>query len=100
MPQVGPVRILDERVNVRGIPFVARAVVSESSARKEIRSLWTTLAMLSLTVLTLGSLGGYVLMRRSLGPLTEMADHARRITAEQGLKAAIAWRDAKFRGEG
>jgi len=27
-------------------------------------------------------------------------DEFRRITAEQGLKAAIAWRDAKFRGEG
>jgi enoyl-CoA hydratase len=26
-------------------------------------------------------------------------DEFRRITAEQGLKAAIAWRDAKFRGE-
>ena len=27
-------------------------------------------------------------------------DEFRRITTEQGLKAAIAWRDAKFRGEG
>ena len=27
-------------------------------------------------------------------------DEFRRITAEQGLKAAIAWRDANFRGEG
>ena len=27
-------------------------------------------------------------------------DEFRRITAEEGLKAAIAWRDAKFRGEG
>jgi enoyl-CoA hydratase len=27
-------------------------------------------------------------------------DEFRRITAEDGLKAAIAWRDAKFRGEG
>jgi enoyl-CoA hydratase len=27
-------------------------------------------------------------------------DEFRRITAEQGLKAAIAWRDARFRGEG
>ncbi len=27
-------------------------------------------------------------------------DEFRRITSEQGLKAAIAWRDAKFRGEG
>ena len=27
-------------------------------------------------------------------------DEFRRITAEQGLKAAIAWRDAKFRGDG
>jgi enoyl-CoA hydratase len=27
-------------------------------------------------------------------------DEFRRITSEQGLKAAIAWRDARFRGEG
>jgi hypothetical protein len=27
-------------------------------------------------------------------------DEFRRITAEQGLKAAIAWRDARFREEG
>jgi enoyl-CoA hydratase len=27
-------------------------------------------------------------------------DEFRRITQEQGLKAAIAWRDARFRGEG
>ena len=26
-------------------------------------------------------------------------DEFRRITSEQGLKAAIAWRDARFRGE-
>ena len=27
-------------------------------------------------------------------------DEFRKITEEQGLKAAIAWRDARFRGEG
>jgi enoyl-CoA hydratase len=27
-------------------------------------------------------------------------DEFRKITSEEGLKAAIAWRDAKFRGEG
>jgi len=27
-------------------------------------------------------------------------DEFRRITQEQGLKAAIAWRDARFRGDG
>jgi enoyl-CoA hydratase len=27
-------------------------------------------------------------------------DEFRRITQEEGLKAAIAWRDARFRGEG
>jgi heavy metal sensor kinase len=80
--QAGPVRIMDARVNVRGVPFVARAAVSESGARKEVRSLWATLAMLSLAVLSLGSYGGYVLMRRSLGPLARMAKHARWITAE------------------
>jgi enoyl-CoA hydratase len=30
----------------------------------------------------------------------EARDEFRRITTEQGLKAAIAWRDAKFRGDG
>jgi len=27
-------------------------------------------------------------------------DEFRRITQERGLKAAIAWRDARFRGDG
>jgi heavy metal sensor kinase len=79
----GRMRVLTETVHASGHRFLVRAVVSEVSAQNQVRSLWLQLGALSLTVLTLGGLGGYALAQRSLGPLARMAEHARRITAEQ-----------------
>jgi heavy metal sensor kinase len=79
----GPLRVLVERFKIGSSTFVARAAVSEIAARKEVHSLWRELATISLGVLALGGLGGFALARRSLGPLARMAEHARRITAEQ-----------------
>jgi heavy metal sensor kinase len=79
----GPLRVMTERVRVQGTPFLVRAAVSESGARAQVRQLWLELVGLSLSVLALGGLGGYVLARRALGPLARMAEDARRITAEQ-----------------
>jgi heavy metal sensor kinase len=79
----GPVRVMTELVKVGGFRFLVRAAVSEAGTLRQIRRLWLELAALSLTVLALGGLGGYVLVRRSLGPLARMAAHARRVTAEQ-----------------
>ncbi len=79
----GPVRVMTESIEVEGNRFLVRAAISEAGTRKQVRQLWLELAALSLTVLALGGLGGYLLARRALGPLARMADHARRITAEQ-----------------
>lgn len=79
----GPVRVMTEPVDAKGAKFLVRAAVSEAPSRRQVRTLWLELAGLTATVLTLGGLGGYALARRLLGPLARMADHARRITAEQ-----------------
>jgi heavy metal sensor kinase len=79
----GPFRVLAERVRISGRPFVVQTAVSEISARREVRSLWRELALMSLGVMTLGALAGFLLVRSSLGPLARMAEHARRITAER-----------------
>jgi heavy metal sensor kinase len=79
----GTVRIMTEPVGVQGRRFLVRAAVSEAPARAQVRRLWLELFLLSLSVLALGGLGGYVLARRSLGPLARMAEDARRITAAQ-----------------
>jgi heavy metal sensor kinase len=79
----GPVRVMTLPAQVGARRFLVRAIVSEAAAVRQLRRLWLGLAALSLTVLTLGGLGGYVLAQRALGPLARMAEHARRITAEQ-----------------
>lgn len=79
----GRIRVLIEPVLSNGRRFLVRAAVSEAAARRQVNSLWLQLALLSLAVLTLGGLGGYLLAQYSLGPLARMAERARRITAEQ-----------------
>jgi heavy metal sensor kinase len=78
----GRVRVLSEEVRLNGIPFVVRAVLSEEGAHRQIRSLGNQLIAFSLSVLVLGGFGGLVLARQALAPLARMAEHARRITAE------------------
>ncbi len=80
---IGPARVMTQIVRVGGAPFLMRAVLSEVGVNRQVRRLWLELAALCLTVLFLGGLGGYILAQRTLGPLAQMAAHARRITAEQ-----------------
>jgi heavy metal sensor kinase len=79
----GPLRVMTAPVRVQGTRYLVRAAVSEVGTRAQARVLRLELAGLSLSVLALGGLGGYVLARRALGPLARMAEEARRITAEQ-----------------
>jgi len=79
----GPFRIMTEPIRVEGQRLLVRAAVSEAPAQAQVRALWLELLVLSGSVLALGGLGGYVLAHRALGPLTRMAENARRITAEQ-----------------
>jgi heavy metal sensor kinase len=89
----GHFRVVSERIRIGPSRFIVRAAVSELPGRREIRSLLRELTLLSVIVLALGGLGGYILVRRFLGPLTRMADHARRITA-QHLHERLSAEDA------
>lgn len=79
----GPVRALTEKVTLNGRAFLVRVAVSEAPARAQVRLLWTEVMGLSLGVLLLGGLGGFLIARRALDPLSRMAERAHRITAEQ-----------------
>lgn len=79
----GPFRVLSQTFRAGESAFIVRAAISERAGRQEILSLWRQLIVLSITVLALGFLGSYFLVRRSLGPLRRMADHASRMTADR-----------------
>jgi heavy metal sensor kinase len=79
----GPVRVLLERVRFDGKAFLLRVGVSETSTRAQVRQMRAEVFLLSLGVLTFGALGGLWIARRSLAPLSRLADRAQRITAEQ-----------------
>ncbi len=80
---VGPVRVATELVTANGRRFLIRAAVSEAPTRAQVRSIRIELGVLSVSVLALGGLGGWLLARRALGPLGRMADRARQITADK-----------------
>lgn len=79
----GPIRTMWESLEVGERTFILRAAVSERSARAQIRSLWIELGLISFVVLLLGGALSNELAERLVGPLSRMAAHARRITAEQ-----------------
>jgi heavy metal sensor kinase len=79
----GPVRVLVERIVLDGRPFLLRVAVSEASSRALVRQVWLEVLLLSLGVLSLGALGGLWIARRALAPLSQLANRAERITAEQ-----------------
>jgi heavy metal sensor kinase len=79
----GPVRVLVEQVAFGGKPFLLRVGISEASSRALVRQMWLELFLLSLAALGLGALGGLWITRRSLAPLSRLADRSQRITAEQ-----------------
>jgi heavy metal sensor kinase len=82
-PPFGPVRVLSEIVTAAGHRLIVRAAVSEAPTRALIRGVRLELALISGSVLVLGGVGGWALARRTLRPLSSMADRARRITAER-----------------
>lgn len=79
----GPLRVRSELVRVGPSPFVVRAAVVETGARGQILTLWLELAAISIAVTLLGGVGGWLISRKTLGPLARMAEHARRISAER-----------------
>lgn len=79
----GTLRVMTKRVLLGERAVLVRAAVSATGVRQQRRVFALGLGGVSLAVLALGGLGGWVLARRALGPLAEMAERARRITAEQ-----------------
>jgi heavy metal sensor kinase len=79
----GPVRVLAESVALDGKPFLLRVAVSETSSRELVRRMWLGVLLLSQAVLALGAFGGFWIARRSLAPLSRLADRSQHITAEQ-----------------
>ena len=79
----GSVRVLVESVAIDGKPFLLRVAVSETSSRALVRRMWLGVLLLSQAVLGLGAFGGFWIARRSLAPLSRLADRSQHITAEQ-----------------
>jgi heavy metal sensor kinase len=79
----GPVRVLTEQVTLGGLSLLLRVAVSETSSRAGVRRLWLEIPLLSLAVLGFGALGGVWIARRSLAPLSRLAERSQRITADE-----------------
>jgi heavy metal sensor kinase len=79
----GTFRVTSEPVRVGGGEFHVRAAVSEAPRWRATRSLWTEVVILSFATIAVGCIGGILLARRALGPLSRMAAHASRITADR-----------------
>lgn len=79
---LGPLRTMTEVVSIGSAAFFVRASLSEAGVRRQIRELWLELGVISFVVLALGGWGGMALVRRAFKPLSQMAEDAQRITAD------------------
>jgi heavy metal sensor kinase len=77
------VRRLSASYTVDGLPVVIQVARSEEPLRRELRELLVILGAGLPLAVALAGVGGYVLARRVLAPLSRMADRARTITAER-----------------
>jgi heavy metal sensor kinase len=80
---MGPLRVMTDELRMGGRTYRIRAAVSEIGYRAQLRAMRFELALVSLTVLFFGGLGGILIARRALGPLVRLAARARLITADQ-----------------
>jgi len=76
-------RCLTRRGQVEGTPVVVRVIRSEAPLEEELRRLLLVLGLGLPVALGLAGGGGYVLARRALAPVGEIAERARAITAER-----------------
>lgn len=78
-----PVRILDARSAIGGVPVLVRAGRSEERYRHDLRELKVAHGLAVPLAVALAALGGYTLARRALAPVSRMTEQARRISAER-----------------
>lgn len=77
------VRVLSAQHPVGGLPAVIRVGRSEEPIRHELRELLLGMGLALPLGVTLAGLGGYLLARSALAPVSEMTQRARRIRAER-----------------
>lgn len=78
-----PVRLLVSRQQIDGHPAVVRVGRTEDAIRADL-TVWLVTSIVAIPVAVLLALvGGYILAGRALGPLGDMTEQARTISAEQ-----------------
>lgn len=77
-----PVRLMERPARLRGHSVVLRMFRDQSGMRQTLRQIVEVFALMLPFAVALASLGGYLLARRSLSPVTAMAVQARKITSE------------------
>jgi len=77
------VRVYSAKRQIGSHAVVISAARSDQSVRQELADLWIVLGLGLPIAVGLASLGGYLIARRALSPLSSMASRARDITAER-----------------
>ncbi len=83
LPSDAHVRILGRPYSIDGLPVVIRVARSEARLRHELGELLFVLGLGLPVAAGIAGFGGYILARRALAPVGQMADRARAITAER-----------------
>jgi heavy metal sensor kinase len=76
------VRLMERPARVLGHGVVLRIFRDQSSMRQTLQQIIEVFALMLPFAVALASLGGYLLARRSMAPVSAMASQARRITSE------------------
>jgi heavy metal sensor kinase len=77
-----PVRLMERPARVLGRGVVLRVFRDQSGMRQTLRQIVEVFALMLPLAIALASIGGYLLARRSMAPVSAMAAQARRITSE------------------
>ncbi len=79
----GRLRVISRAFDLDGMPVVVRVARTERSEWEDLKPTVVALLLGIPLALVVAGIGGYILARRVLAPLGEMADRARHISAEQ-----------------
>jgi heavy metal sensor kinase len=83
LPDGTPVRMVSRRHTLDGRPVLLRLAYSEEPIRSRFKELALASLLAVPIVLVLAGLAGYVIVKRALAPLEEMANRAEQITSER-----------------
>lgn len=77
-----PVRLMERPARLQGRGVILRIFRDQSGMRQTLRQIVEVFVLILPFAVALASLGGYLLARRSMSPVSAMAAQARRITSE------------------